>query len=727
MPQAENLRNTLISAIPDMPINGALPRYLSGAPDWLDPEADKWNIAPLHRRSNLKIWTLDFTQVSHRELRAVARAYALWQIVERQVAPGAIRGAFAIFVFLGEQLSARPLRTLKSEDFHLAERRIVERYSSGSSARMCSDLQQVGSWLNRYAGFRIDYKNMRRAPAVHGSAATDEARNSKLLPDEIIADLLAARRLPDLSARDRLFLATIAISVATGFRLIELLTLPEDCLIRDGGALMVRSFVSKRGKAAPRPVPPELAEIVVDAVDYIRDVTAPARAQAQGWAENAPIDWIAILRDEDTTALEYFVRRWLAEWIDDPGHRMIDARWAYFSFGERSQWVPLADLLEKHGGNVSAVARDLGLGRSSVTKLVRQIEASRRGQVYTGTKSAGSRRAFDTDRRFPSVTALGKLVGLSLANSPRNALLLELIDEAREAQLAQCKFRYPLRDQDFEDQYRLIPDVLNDPATGEATLSLHEALFVTYRNQFSSAHEVDTGRVGAVSKAQFNHWLAGYGRDRGTGLPGDAVCARLGIVDPRTDQPAKFSNHDFRHWLETAYENGGLSQTQIATLFNRSFTNANSGYDQTDSKVRRARLKDAMADGLLIGHAAVAYARIAEDSPDEAASYLEAATKFQNPMPHGICRLNWALEPCPHALSCFSCGDAQDSDADPCEHLIVDVSDEAQSDEIARINRNAASIVRIMSEDGAEDGPQFDHFQRIARSTRGILAKAGRA
>ncbi|SIS60255.1 hypothetical protein SAMN05421759_101703 [Roseivivax lentus] len=723
---ADTLYTLLRDAVGSASLVEALPRQMARAPSWLDPNADTWNVAPLHRRSDKKIWTLDFTRVSHPELQAVARAHAVWSIVERQLGPQSLSASLYVFAHLGQRLGARPLQTLRTEDFHAVEQDIVSHYAERTSARMCADLQRVAAWLTRQTGLRLDYRSMRRAPAAHGREATDDGRAAKLLPDSVIADLLNARHLPDLPDRDRFYLSAIAISVATGFRLGELLTLPSDCLIQDRGALLVRSFVSKHGKAAPRPVPPELADIVIDAVDHIRDVTRPAREKARTWAEHAPIDWAAIIRDPDPTAFEYFVRRWLSDWIANPVNRIIDPRCAYFSCGDRSQWVPLADLLDAHGGNISAVSREVGIGRASMSRLVAQLEASRRGEVYLGKKTAESRRAFDTDRRIPSIMAFKALTGRNLQNSPRNARLADLIAEARDAQIKQTEYPSPHQDLALEERCRVAPEVLRDPETGEAVLNLHEALFVLFKNQLSDTHVVDTGRIKAVSINQFNHWLAGYKRDRGTGKPGDALCARLGILDPRTEEPAKLTNHDFRHWLETAYENGGMSQTQIATLFNRSSSTSNSVYDHTNSSVRRERLKDAMADGLLIGHAAEAYVRIAEESPEDATAYLESAVKFQNPMPHGICRLNWALEPCPHALSCFSCGDAQDDASEPCEHLIVDTTDAAQIDQIAQIHCNAQSIVQIMTDDGAEDSPQLAQFQRIARSTRSILTKAGR-
>lgn len=705
----------------------SLPRVLNGVPTWLDPAADTWNVAPLHRRTDVKIWTLDFGRISHEELRDIARKHALWQIVERRVGPRSLTASLDAFVSIGAELKGRPASTLKTEDIYAAEANLRGRHGPGTFVRRCASLQYIGQWLSRHTQLRLDYTSRHRAKDIHGRASTDTQREKKLLSDTVISNLLAARNRKGISERDQFFLSAVAISATTGFRIGELLTLPVDCLLYDQKALLVRNFVSKSGKSAPRAVPSELADITIDAVDHIRRITESARAEAASQILNPPTDWTALIAEKDPAPFVYFANRWLAEWTNDPENRLIDDRWSYFSFGDQSKWIPIADMIEAHDGNVSAIARDTGLSRPSIDRLISQLEASRRGEFFLGTKTSNSRRAFDTDRRFPSVEAFRAATGFDLKRSPKNSLLTQLIDEARSAQLALAPFSPPERDEKIEAEYSVRPDVISDPETGSGILKLDGALFVLFKNQLSLSHRVDRHRIVAVSISQFNHWLTGYARDRGTRGHGDSVCARLNILDPLTDEPAQFTNHSFRHWLETAYESGGLSQTQISTLFNRKSTSSNSVYDHTSSETRRDRIKEALADGQIIGHAAQAYNQIAKESQEEAAEYLETATKFQNPMPHGICRLNWALEPCPHALSCFSCEDEQNGDSALCTHLIVDTENSTEIDEIERIHRNACSIKRIMEDDGAESSPQYIQFDRVARSTQTILKKAGRA
>ncbi|NSY41624.1 hypothetical protein [Leisingera sp. ANG59] len=475
------------------------------------------------------------------------------------------------------------------------------------------------------------------------------------------------------------------------------------------------------GREAPRPIPAEFAEIAKPAVEYLIATTSEARKRAAELSSDAPLDWPAILGDD--AARDYFVRRWLSDWISNPEHRLIDTRWAWYSRGEQSRWIPMADIMQRHEGNVSEIARREGLSRSAVVNLKAQVEASQRGEIHLGKKDPNSNRSFDTDRRFPSVMAFEQHAGLNTA-SGRRAAIQPLIEEARRAMLEQEPFAAPDFNADMEAASRASTDVLVDTDTGRATLRAEDALLVLFENQLS-ALRTNRDRVVHYSATVLSHWLAGYKRDLGTGKPTDAVCRRFDIRHPATGEIAKLTIHDLRHWLSTAYENGGLSPVQIATLFNRKSPAANSTYNQTRVSVRRDRLREAMKDGALIGHAAQAYDRIAAETPEEASIYLETSTKFYNPMPHGVCTLNWALEPCPHALSCFSCGEKLEGGQEPCEHLIVDPDDPAQVREIERINGNARAVRMSMRDIGAGRGPQYDQFGRAEASTETLLKRMG--
>ncbi|MGR3499623.1 MAG: hypothetical protein ACU0E9_12115 [Limimaricola soesokkakensis] len=724
MRRAENVIIELASVGGSDALLSALPRYLNEAPEWLDVDADIWNVAPLNRSVRRKKTNLNLSAILNADLREVVRVYLLSLIVDRRLGDSSLSMSYHAILLLSCVMQSRPISTLKTEDFYVAESAALRSFSSGTAYRYCSILQTFAYWLSLRTGVPLSYKSRIGNSQNHGRRSSEDDRAEKRVPDEVIADIVALWASDDLNERDRFGVAVFAIGVATGFRIGELTTLPADCLIREGDAFLVRNIASKNGREAPRSIPSELAEIVKAAVEYLGEVTTPARRAAQRLAENPPLDWSLIINSPDSR--NYFVRRWLSDWIDNPDNRLIDRNYVYYvPRGSTPRWLPLGDLLEKNNGNKSAVSRAAGINRNTLNTLIMQLEASQRGEVYLNSKASGSRRGFDTDRRFPSIHALLKLMNLHLGPGAVRVALDDLLDEARKAMLDGIPFNAPGFDPEFEDQYRFNTQVLKDPDTGNEVLGMHEALLVIFEGQLSEAHATKNDRVVHYSASHLTHWLSGYTRDLGTGKSTDALCARFGICDPRTGETAKLTIHDLRHWISTAYENGGLTPVQIATLFNRKSPSANSIYNQTSVASRRERLKDALKEGRILGHAAQAYAQIAEESPDEARAYLKTATKFYNPMPHGVCTLNWALEPCPHALSCFSCGEAKSADDEPCEHLIIDPEDPYQVAEVERISENAATFCKLLSEMSGVHGPQYKQYKKVERSTASLLKRMG--
>lgn len=700
----------------------ALPRYRSSAPEGVTVESDVWDLKALSKRAATKKKLINFKAIVNPDLREIAKIWFLSKLADGQVGYSIVQVMFYSLISLGTVLGARSIDTLTTQDFYDAEDLLVKGMAHGTASRRCSILAGFSIWFALHTGKPISYKS-RVAPAFrHGRSATNAQREAKLLPDDAISSLLATQRRKEISERDRFYVSLIAIAVGTGFRIGELTTLPADCLIKEEGALLVRSFTSKGGKIAPRVVPPELAEIVCDAVNFILSVTKEARERAAEIENDPPLDWTAISCSDDPNVFPYFFGRLAASWITKPENRMIDPLHAYYCPRTGNPyWLPLSDLLKDHAGNVSAISRATGIDRVSLSKLVEQLKASQNGEVYLGSKKVSSRRAFDTDLRIISIEALWRVIGYRPKNRSNNIVIDQIIHQARAGQIGQCEFEGPKEDDVLEKRFQLSTVLLRDPNTDRPALMMRDALLTTFKCQFAGSQKEDRSRVAVIAPAEIGHWLNGYKRDIGTGKPGDSALSRLGIKDPRTQLVLKFTLHDLRHWLSTAYENGGLTQEMIATLFNRNTPSSNSVYNQTSDKTRRKRLKNAIADGIMIGHAARAYSKLADEDSDAATAYLEAATKFYNPMPHGICRLNWSLEPCKHALSCFSCAEDEKGEPIPCELLVVDPEDQSQVVDIQRINRNAAAVKSLLAEEGMENAPQYSHFDAIEKSTLRFL------
>jgi len=695
----------------------SMPRFVAGLPSGVSFEDDVWNLAPLHRETKVRTFNVDFGKIGNPDLRLLAKIRVAELITQRRVTPGAGWLTCAAFALLSQVLQARSVMTLTSNDFHRASE-IAHQTSRKTAGRLLSDLARHGVWLNLHLGLHIVFAASRRSDPDYGRTGSEQGRCDKLIPNEILSEVLSYRIGPETSERDRFYISALAIAIATGLRISELMTLPVDCLIQDERALLIRHFPAKNGREFARPVVPELRDVVEEAVSFIRKHTAEGRALARRLQQTRSVDWGRVFASESSETISYFVRRWAKSFIEAPENRLIDPRMAWYS--RTSRWVAIEDAYERHMGNASAIARDLGINRNTIPKLLAQTAASRRGGVDFGSRTVESLKSFDTDKRIVSVLTFEDQIALS---ARRIDAVPKIIKEAAWCQVRLRPFDAPERDEKIEDLFRLDTSVLRDPDTGCIILDAPDALFVTLKNQFSATLRTNTDRFTILGASHLNHWLDGYTRDQNTGKDTDSVFNRFQIRDPRTGAIAKITVHDIRHWLNTAYEDGGLTQDQIAILFNRKSVAANAGYLHTSAEVRAERIRQSVRDGLVLGHTASAHARLAQESPQKAETYLATATKFYNPMPHGICLLNWASEVCPHSLSCLSCTKNDRAEPQPCEFLIIDREDPQQVEEIERVNRNAAAVTAIMAEDGMTASPQFTHFENVRKTTERILGE----
>jgi hypothetical protein len=224
-----------------------------------------------------------------------------------------------------------------------------------------------------------------------------------------------------------------------------------------------------------------------------------------------------------------------------------------------------------------------------------------------------------------------------------------------------------------------------------------------------------------VTPREFSSWLSGVPRANGTGKPEASVFERLQILDEDTGEIARFTAHDVRHWLNSMYQSGGLTDDQITLIFNRTSAKQTATYDQTPLSDRAMRLKGAIRGKLAVGRVVDSYHRLLADfSRDDAERYLEGAVRTVSPMPHGACTLNWSTVPCPHHLSCFSC---ESKEPGPCNFLLVEKDAPADIAEVRRLAKEAKLLSITLLDQGADDSPMLQHAQRVARNTEVLLTK----
>jgi len=679
-------------------------------------EDDVWNILPwLRSTRNSARTNVHFEVIQHCDLKILCKVWILHaRLTGRAYSLAAAGFRIAAMEALSHVLGARPLLSLKTDDFLAAERLLRDGYAS--AFRRAGYLQQASQWLSVSFNMRLRYRNRLRNPAVYGRYGTDVGRARKLIPIDVIRDLLNARHRDDLIRKDQFFLSVLVISVGTGFRIGELAHLPANCLIKMKGGLHLLHFPEKAGKPVPRPIHPLLADVMEDAVGDILRATSSAREIAKRMRDHPPLDWGRIFADDD--ALRYFTSLWAHDWTIDPTHRIINPDAAWYTKGKR--FIDAIGTLAASGGNQSEASRRLGISRATLSDLLATQRAARNGRLppIRNNKARGKlRESWDTDQRVISVEKFQRYCGVH-AKGGRRLLIQEILDEAKELQLQGKSLPAPAADPAMEKRFqRQMPPLLRNK-DGSAILHRDEALLVVQKYALSEHRSTVEVDFSLLTDGSIARWLSGEARSHNTGNHEDSVFSRLGITDPRTSKIAKFTIHDIRHWLNTIYQNGGLTEDQIALIFNRKYKAQNATYDQTSSKVRAARLKQAIRDKMIVGQVADSYSRLAEFSREDADDYLDAVLRMVNPMPHGVCTLDWATTPCPHHLSCFSCRDQL-----PCEHLIVDPADKETKAELERMQRESGLVIAAIRAQGVDDSPTVDHFKRIRHNVSVTLGE----
>lgn len=670
-------------------------------------ESDQWNaISWVLRPGNGVIRYLYFDKIAHVSLKVACKIWILHGRMTQNLGEGSAQARLTVVAVLGEVLGARPFDTLKNEDFYAAERLIKKNRAPTGAYGLCKVLATFAKWLNLRTRSRLGYVSRMKKPAEYGRKGNDTGRNEKLMPDEVIRDLIAVNARNDVSDYDRFYLQIFTIDVGAGFRVGELANLPEDCLIEHDGALQLLYFPEKKGRPVPKVVPPSLAPAIRTAISVLKASTEHLRKLASQQRENEPVDWFKVSSSE--TAAHYFASKFAHEWTANPANRLInpDAVWHKF----KKKLIDAIGTLEECGGNKSEARRRLGVSGMSLERMLAEQKAARSGELRKLTSKGKELRSWNFDPRLINENQFK--LRMRTTTHKLYPSVRAIIQDAREMQLRGEIYPNPDRDDELEAQFRRSFALIKGPG-GESYLEAHEALLLRKRSRGGDSRADDFLAVTATDLAR---WL-----NSNDGKTKTSVFQRFGIVDPRTGEIAKFTWHDVRHWLNTQYQRGGLSQQQIALIFGRKDVGQNATYDQTSGEERAERLRNAVRQGGIVGEISETYSRLADISRDQAEEYLVGALRMINIMPHGLCTLNWAMSPCPHYLSCFACGGDSKEDSGACEHLIVDSRNSGHAAEIRRLRSEAQAALKVIP----PQSPMFSHYLRIFSNTSLKLEQMG--
>lgn len=179
-------------------------------------------------------------------------------------------------------------------------------------------------------------------------------------------------------------------------------------------------------------------------------------------------------------------------------------------------------------------------------------------------------------------------------------------------------------------------------------LKYSEALFVVPYDLFRGSSRPHRCMITPVDQANVATCLGGRVH-HGT----SSVFSRLGLTES-DGTPIKINSHQFRHWLNTLAQRGGLSQLDIAKWSGRRDVRQNRAYDHMTSAELVELVRKSVADDDQL------FGEIAAFSPNVPVSRDEYA-RMLVPTGHstevGICVHDFAALPCQLHQDCINCAE----------------------------------------------------------------------
>lgn len=668
---------------------------------------DAWNVVSwMARPGNRKTHNVYFAGIKNHKLNIYTRIYLLDKRKNMQMSHSNASVSIGIATRIDMVLGERSFFSLNNEDIEEVEKNILAECADENPTYLMK-LASFSRWLARFCGLDIDYHRPDGKRPDYGREGTERGRTEKLMSDELLVKMFELAGSDSTPFVDKFYLSAVVVAVAISARVTELATLPFDCLVKVDGNYGVRVYSEKGGQIGVRFFPQVLLPAVENALDFLKFHTDEGRSIVKKIRANPRLDWRVVVGDVE--ALRYFVKKFVAEWCEN--NPLYDSRSVWFR--RLGCFVDAVGLLEKHNYNAQEAALAFKGSYKNIIFLANKQQALKDGkylfnqnnrEVTLSQDEGRWKEILRSDPRAISCKVLSAATGIQMSDYIDK--IRDILDFGLECQFLNEKYLPPSIDENKEMMFvRVVSPVIVDKY-GCTLLEPEDALFVIPRNLLT-AQVVLYGEFQCVSGSMLSSWLRSF-------------FERFKIVEKKTGRVAIVRWHDFRHWMNTAYKEGGLTDRQVSLLSGRKNFDQTAVYDQLSVHTRTEILQDIRdnsTEGRVIGHIVDTYKSLMSDSPLLAEKYLTAATGALNWMPHGACLLNLALTPCPHNLSCF----VENGSGKPCSHLIVDKHSKEQFREISTINENAKSLMLKLTALGGGNSPQYEHQKAIVSNTNDML------
>ncbi|MGO4381433.1 integrase [Pseudoduganella sp. RAF19] len=232
----------------------------------------------------------------------------------------------------------------------------------------------------------------------------------------------------------------------------------------------------------------------------------------------------------------------------------------------------------------------------------------------------------------------------------------------------------------------------------ELGLRYSEALFVVRRNELHPRRGTNPSLIGSITTNQVNSALGGK-----VNCGGSSIFSRLGFSE-KDGTPIRVSSNQFRHYLNTLAQMGGMGQLDIAKWSGRKDVRQNRVYDHmtTTQLLERARRA--------VGNESDMFGPLAA-LPENLPVSREEFSRLRMPTAHvteiGFCIHDYTMSPCQLHRDCIRCDD-----------LVCVKGDESKTDRVQKALENTVDLLR-KAEDAVKAGyvgsnRWYDHHKEAA-------------
>ncbi|TPJ43458.1 hypothetical protein FJ434_01290 [Mesorhizobium sp. B2-5-13] len=175
---------------------------------------------------------------------------------------------------------------------------------------------------------------------------------------------------------------------------------------------------------------------------------------------------------------------------------------------------------------------------------------------------------------------------------------------------------------------------------------LDEYMFLILQNATHAIRPSIPGSIRFLTDQMISHFLCGH-----AGVP--SIFEQYGFTEP-DGTPIRVTTHQFRHWLNTLAQEGGMSQMEIARWSGRKDDAENDFYDHVSGMHLAKKARELIEAGSIRGPLATASAGL---PPKDRQQFLQTHLATAHVTDLGMCVHDWSLTPCLIHGDCSDCDD----------------------------------------------------------------------